>query len=114
AATWLTQLAGGQGFCGGQCFYNIAIAVNPNDASEVYLGGNARQSSGCSDGMKKSINGGGAFTRDDTGTHADSHSIFYDGSGNVYIGNDGGVWKRSSSRSAGTAWTNLNNGLNTL
>src|SRR5262249_11902518 len=29
SATWSTQLTGGGGYCGGQCFYDIAIAVNP-------------------------------------------------------------------------------------
>jgi Calx-beta domain/Domain of unknown function (DUF4214) len=120
ANTWITQLTGGGGFCGGQCFYNITIAVNPNDANEVYLGGNARNSSpACSDGMKKSTDGGATFSRDDTGLHADSHALFYDGAGaNIFAGNDGGIWKRASSGApgaAGTAWTNLNNApLNTL
>jgi hypothetical protein len=112
--TWSTKLAGGGGFCGGQCFYDITIAVNPTDANEVYLGGNARGT--CSDGMKKSINGGTSFTRDDNGIHADSHALFYDAAGTtIFTGNDGGVWKRSASASAATPWTNLNNApLNTL
>jgi hypothetical protein len=111
--TWSTKLTGGAGFCGGQCFYNITIAVNPTNAGEVYLGGNARGT--CSDGMKKSTDGGATFTRDDNGIHADSHALFYDGAGNIYTGNDGGVWKRSSSAAPATAWTNLNNpALNTL
>jgi hypothetical protein len=118
-----TQLIGGGGFCGSQCFYDIAIAVNPNDANEVYLGGSARGS--CSDGMKKSTDGGATFTpnpsaspavpRDDNGLHADAHALFYDTAGNIYTGNDGGIWKRSSSAAAGTTWTNLNSApLNTL
>ncbi len=117
--TWATKLAGGAGFCGGQCFYDIAIAVNPTNASELYLGGNARGT--CSDGMKKSTDGGATFSgasnlpRDDNGLHADSHALFYDTAGNIYAGNDGGIWKRSSSAAAGTAWTNLNSSpLNTL
>jgi hypothetical protein len=111
--TWSGQLTGGGGFCGTQCFYDIAIAVNPTNASEVYLGGNARSS--CSDGMKKSTDGGATFSRDDNGIHADSHALFYDGTGaNIFAGNDGGVWKRSSSAAPATAWTNLNNSLNTL
>jgi hypothetical protein len=112
--TWATKLAGGGGFCGTQCFYDIAIAVNPNDANEVYLGGNARGT--CSDGMKKSTNGGTSFFRDDTGTHADSHALFFDGPGsNIFAGNDGGVWKKLANNTTATAWINLNNApLNTL
>src|SRR5437588_4637181 len=114
SATWSTQLTGGGGFCDGQCDYDMPIAVNPNDPNEVYLGGNAR--GGCADGMKKSINGGLSFTRDDNALHADSHALVYDGAGTtIFTGNDGGVWKRSSSGSAGSAWTNLNkSSLNTL
>ncbi|MBA2704658.1 MAG: DUF4214 domain-containing protein [Blastocatellia bacterium] len=110
---WSAQLAGGQGFCGGQCFYDMPIAVDPNNANTVYLGGNVRGT--CSDAMKKSIDGGTSFQRDDSGLHADSHTLFFDGSGLIYTGNDGGVWKRSSSASAGSAWTNLNSSpLSTL
>ena len=113
--TWSSQLAGGGGFCGGQCFYNIAVAVDPNDANVIYLGGDARGS--CSDAMKKSINGGASFVRDDNGLHADSHALFFDPltSPTIYTGNDGGVWKRASNAAPGSAWTNLNGGsLNTL
>ncbi len=118
--TWANKLTGGGGFCGTQCFYNITIAVNPTNASEVYLGGNARGT--CSDGMKKSTDGGATFSsstqlpRDDVGLHADSHALFYDASGTtIFTGNDGGVWKRAANAPVGTAWTNLNNApLNTL
>lgn len=119
APSW-PKLPGGGGFCGTQCFYDIGVAVNPNNASEVYIGGNGRGS--CSDGMKKSTDGGATFSgasnlpRDDVGLHADTHAIVYDSAGTtVFVGNDGGIWKRSSSAAAGTTWTNLNNApLNTL
>jgi hypothetical protein len=110
-ASWSGQLAGGQGFCGGQCFYNITVAVDPNNANLVYLGGNARGTASgtqCSDAMKKSIDGGNTFQRDDNGLHADSHALFFDTSGLIYTANDGGVWKRSSTAGTGSAWTNLN------
>lgn len=116
-ATWSGQLTGGGGFCGSQCDYDMPIAVNPNDANEIYLGGDARNDPNtCSDGMKKSTNGGVTFSRDDNGLHADSHALVYDGAGaTIFTGNDGGVWKRSSSSSAGASWTNLNKtSLNTL
>lgn len=118
---WSGQLAGGGGFCDGQCFYDMPIAVNPNDANEVYIGGNARGKTSppppdpCPDIVKKSTNGGTSFTRDDNALHPDSHAFFYDTAGNIYAGNDGGIWKRSSSQAAGSTWTNLNTSpLNTL
>jgi len=119
SSTWTTQLTGGGGFCRGQCFYDMAIAVNPANASEVYLGGSARRDfppppDPCPDGMKKSTDGGASFVRDDTGLHADAHTLFYDSAGNVYAGNDGGIWKATPNAGA-TTWTNLNSSpLNTL
>jgi hypothetical protein len=35
-------LSGGAGFCNPQCFYDIAVAVDPTDVNKVYLGGFAR------------------------------------------------------------------------
>jgi hypothetical protein len=113
SATWTTQLTGGGGFCGTQCFYDIAIAVNPTNALEVYLGGAAGTGT-CTNGMKKSTDGGNSFTADQNGLHADAHALFYDTAGNVYAGNDGGIWKATPTSGA-TTWTNLNSSpLNTL
>jgi hypothetical protein len=113
-STWSTQLTGGGGYCSGQCFYDIAIAVNPTNADEVYLGG-AAGTGACGNGMKKSTNGGTSFFRDQTGLHADSHALFFDGAGNIYAGNDGGIWKKVANNTAESAWTNLNSSpLNTL
>jgi Calx-beta domain len=118
AAPWpTTQLTAGGGFCGGQCTYDIAIAVNPTNADQVYLGGDARNDpNSCSDGMKKSINGGTSFFRDDPGLHADSHALAFDATGaTIFTGNDGGVWKKVASNTTSSAWTNLNTSpLNTL
>src|SRR3984893_10025289 len=50
--TWSAPLAAAEGYCGGQCVYDNPIAVDPNNASIVYLGGNARGS--CSDVLKRS------------------------------------------------------------
>ena len=112
-ATWTGQLTGGAGFCSGQCFYDMPIAVDPNDANVVYIGG--QTSSTCGRLVGKSTDGGNSFAVDSSGLHVDDHSLFFDGAGNIYTGNDGGVWKRSSSLVAGSAWTNLNNApLNTL
>ncbi len=105
-ATWSGKLTGGAGFCGGQCFYDLAIAVDQNNANLVYLGGQAHGI--CADAVKQSANGGTDFTRDDNGLHADTHALFFDGFGNIYTGNDGGVWKRAANATAGSAWTNLN------
>lgn len=100
------------GFCGGQCFYNVTLAMNPNNANDVYLGGNARGT--CSDAMKHSTDGI-TLTRDDVAVHADSHALAFSADGSfIYYGNDGGVWKRAAqtggvTTSSMTPWTDLNN-----
>ncbi len=113
--TWSAPLVAAEGYCGGQCSYDNPVAVDPNDANIVYIGGNARGT--CSDVLKRSANGGTTFTRDDTGLHADSHGLFIDPltvPSTVWFVNDGGVWKRQDAV-AGTAWLNQNtNGLNTI
>ena len=113
--TWSAPLVAAEGYCGGQCSYDNPVAVDPNDANIVYIGGNARGT--CSDVLKRSSDGGTTFTRDDTGLHADSHGITIDPltvPSTVWFVNDGGVWKRPDAP-AGTAWLNQNtNGLNTI
>ena len=113
-ATWpATQLTGGGGFCGDQCFYDMPIAVDPTNANVVYIGG--KTSSTCGRLVGKSTDGGNSFAADGSGLHVDEHALFFDGFGNIYTGNDGGIWKRSSSATAGSPWTDLNNApLNTL
>ena len=39
-ATWSTTLSAANGFCGGQCFYDIAIAIDPTNPNTIMLGGN--------------------------------------------------------------------------
>ncbi len=113
--TWSAPLVAAEGFCGGQCSYDNPVAVDPNNANIVYIGGNARGS--CSDVLKRSADGGTTFTQDDNGLHADSHGLFMDPltvPTTVWFTNDGGVWKRQDA-AAGTAWLNQNtNGLNTI
>lgn len=115
-----------------QAWYNNFIEVDPTDSQHVYVGleevyetengGATWKTVGpywnfgfpCFD---PSVPSGGCPAT----THPDQHSIAVS-SGNVYIGNDGGVYSRplapgdSSEDSLGhaTDWTNHNNGLNTL
>lgn len=117
-ATWSGQLTGGGGFCSGQCFYDMPIAVDPTDAAHVFIGGQA--SSTCGGVVRQATDGGNgvsgnSFKQDSSGLHADDHALVFDGAGNIYCGNDGGIWKRSAAATAGAAWTNLNSSpLNTL
>lgn len=101
-ATFGSVLTAANNFCNGQCFYDIAPALDPNDANIIYLGG----SSG-SNILKKSTNGGTNFSRIDTGLHADTHAVSVAPSdpNTVYFGSDGGIWK---STNKGGTWTSLN------
>jgi photosystem II stability/assembly factor-like uncharacterized protein len=107
--TWSTPLPGSTGFCGGQCFYDMAIVVTP-DNQTIHLGGAARGGSGnCTiDVMKRSTNGGTSFARNDNTLHADEHALAIAPSNPqvVYTGSDGGIWRSTNN---GTTWTSLNN-----
>jgi photosystem II stability/assembly factor-like uncharacterized protein len=92
-ATWSTPIAGGDGFCGGQCFYDIAVAVSPTDPLNVILGGNV--ASTCSKSVGRSIDGGNTFLNRGNGVHADQQEVVFAPSDAsiVYEGNDGGIFK---------------------
>src|SRR5258706_7902022 len=113
-------------FCNGQCFYDMTIGVDPADSTgnTVYVGGNPHSynldtsSPGpgyphylwrgtSSDGTTydwASVSQGDATTG---GIHTDDHAIAFS-AGNVYDGNDGGVWRSSD---AGATWTDLNTNI---
>jgi hypothetical protein len=90
-------------FCGGQCFYDIAVAVDPVDADRVYLGGTSFGTT-----FAYSTNGGTSFTASESGIHTDSHVIAVAPSAptTLYFGSDGGIYK---SINGGASWASLNN-----
>jgi hypothetical protein len=107
-------IPGSLGFCGGQCFYDIAIALNPNNMT-MLLGGSARggATNPCSDVQKRSADGV-AFARDDGGLHADTHvNVFAPSNPNIaYVGNDGGIWRADNAGNPSAtqaAWVSKNN-----
>jgi len=98
---WVEQVV--NGFCGGQCFYDIAIAVDPTDPSRVYLGGDPSLPFGIS------TNSAVSFASSSNGLHVDSHVIAVAPSNPaiIYFGSDGGIYRSANS---GASWTPLNNG----
>jgi len=97
------------GFCGGQCFYDIAIAVTP-DNQTIHLGGAAGNSAApCgANVMKRSLNGGTTWASNNTTLHADEHALAIAPSNPqvVYTGSDGGIWRSTNN---GNTWQTLNN-----
>lgn len=106
-ATW-TQMIDNN-FCTGQCFYDIAVAVDPTNANVVYLGGSPTLVFG------RSADGGATFTADGAnftaGLHVDSHAIAVAPSNPliVYFGSDGGIYRTSNVSATPIVWTSLNN-----
>jgi hypothetical protein len=119
-ATWSAVMPAATGFCDGQCWYDLPVAIDPRTSGStlrIYLGGNAGTAQPGASGMKVSNDNGASFTVAQNGLHADAHALFMDGNTNpttVYFANDGGIWKRAADAAAATTWTNLNNNLPTL
>lgn len=103
--TWPNIIGGAAGWCGGQCWYDIGIAMDPGNANIIYLGGAAN--GGAARVLIKSTNGS-TFSMIDQGLHADTHAIRLAPSNPsiVYVGSDGGIWR---SNDAGGSFTSLNN-----
>jgi hypothetical protein len=96
------ELNAARGFAGGQGFYNLAVAIDPTDASNIYIAGTVPTGI-----FEFSRNGGASFTTSQNTLHADSHMIGVAPSDPsvIYTGNDGGVWQ---SRDAGLNWIDRN------
>jgi PKD repeat protein len=92
-----------------QAWYDLVIVADPNDANTIYTGGI---------NLWKSTDGGNTMTSISywvgpnsgrAGVHADQHSLdFSPLNGNLYNGNDGGLYVSSN---GGATWTDLSSGL---
>lgn len=91
---------------GGQSWYDLAIAVNDNDANEIYVGGiNVWRST--NGGTSWNISSHWVYPNNVGYTHADIHSLeWYNGK--IYCGSDGGVFYSSNN---GNSWNNISAGL---
>jgi len=106
-----TTVPGAQGYCGGQCFYDIAPAIDPTNSNNIYLGGSANSgaaTNACRPSVLLKSADGTIFNRSDPGLHADTHAVTVAPSSPnvVYFGSDGGVWR---SDDFGVTWSSLNN-----
>ncbi len=91
----------GRGDFGLQSWYDLAIAVDPRDASRIYMAGVR--------GFR-SVDGGANFNPMAMDIHADWHSLAIDSSNPdiLYAGTDGGVFLSSD---LGNTWSSRNAGL---
>lgn len=89
---------------GGQAWYDLILAVDPNDASRVWAGGV---------GISVSANNGVDWTGLG-GIHSDHHAIvYYPGdSDQILFGNDGGVYKSTDGSAAMPTFVDKNNTYN--
>jgi len=92
---------------GGQAWYDMGLAVNPNNADQVFVGGV---------NLWRSNNGGSSWNirahwiyPSFTGAyvHADIHTLEYFGN-NFYCGSDGGIFKSANN---GGSFTDLTDGI---
>jgi hypothetical protein len=95
------ELPAARGFAAGQGFYNLDVAIDPTNASNIYVVGTL------SGTFLISRNGGGSFRESDDTLHVDSHFVGVAASNPsvIYTGNDGGVWRSSD---AGGHWIDRN------
>ena len=76
---------------GGQAFWDLCIAVDPNDASRVLVGGvNVWETTDGGETWSCPVHWQGALEA--AYTHADQHSITFRSNGDVILSNDGGVF----------------------
>lgn len=96
------------GGSGGQAWYDLDMAVDPQNADIIYGGGI---------NCWKSTNGGITWVMssnqvgycDAYPVHADLHVLEYSPvDGRLYVGNDGGIWWTDN---GGTTWNRITNGL---
>lgn len=99
-ASWTLQ-ANSPNIIGGQGWYNLSLAADPNNADRIICGGTP---------LWRSTDGGVNFTQIGSGVHVDHHAIAYrpGTTDNVFVGTDGGIWESTND---GTSWSDRNSGL---
>ncbi len=108
-ASWSQRTAVGAS-CGAQCWYDMALAVDPTDSETVFFGGVD---------LFRSTNGARTFglvmqsSGSTGGLHVDQHALLFSPSnpGQFWVGNDGGVWRTDDASASTIDWVNLNGNL---
>ncbi|MDQ3879202.1 MAG: hypothetical protein M3290_12765, partial [Actinomycetota bacterium] len=101
----------GFAFGSGQCWYDLAAAVDPKNPDIVYVGGSELAKYTFSSGTwSYSIIGFDSAATHATGIHVDMHALSFDASTTprLWIGSDGGAYRTAD---GGSSFTNLNGDL---
>jgi hypothetical protein len=121
--TWRNITGAPAGFTSSQGWYDLAIAVAPDDVNRIYLGGSTIFSGGDWSGSlyrgEVSVSGTSVSmtpTYIGNSVHADIHTIvFAPGDANkLWVGCDGGVFYSTNPTGSGDIFTARNTGLQTL
>lgn len=115
--TWATVPAA-NGYCSGQCFYDMPLYAEPGNPNTLYTGGagNSTDPETVPSMFMRTLDGGTSFASKvrspstNTALHADVHAIISNPANpnEIWVGNDGGVWK---SMNRGDTWINVNTTL---
>jgi photosystem II stability/assembly factor-like uncharacterized protein len=106
-STW-TQITNAPNYCGGQCWYDNTIAVQPGNSSVIFVGGDGGTP------LARSLDGGTSWTTYQN-IHPDLHALQFTPNGStLFIGNDGGMYSSSAPAASTLTFNNLNSGLATL
>jgi PKD repeat protein len=95
---------------GGQAWYDLCIAADPNDANTVFVGGVNTWKS-VDGGISWDISSNWASSCGGTAAivHADKHTLVYrNGTSVLFEGNDGGIYKTENN---GSSWSHIGNTL---
>ena len=101
-------------YLGGQGNYDTTLAVDPSNASVVYVGGTSNNGG---PNIAQSVDGGTTWTNIGGGAnapHTDEHAMVFDKNGKLLSGSDGGIWRLENPTPGQIAWSNLNGDLNTI
>ena len=106
-ATWTARSTVNIG--GGQAWYNLTIAADPNNADRIIAGGVGLYASD-DGGLTLAETGGGNGMGDQTHVHVDHHAVAYEpgSTSAVWVGCDGGVWRSADD---GHTWLSRREGL---
>jgi uncharacterized repeat protein (TIGR01451 family) len=123
AANWAMLPAGSpeqesvEDYCGGQCFYDNVIEVDPTNPDVVFAAGQFNYDIG-SGGIFRSDDGGQTWRNLGYDQHPDFHALAFNpaNTAQVLIGSDGGVWysptlggrPNSTDPLSAVTWQNLN------